>query len=74
MENIGIYRPGDKVSIDYIRDGKKATTTATLRNQLNSNDLVAVRKDKSLVELGFELRDLDSYEKNQETKAMASKW
>jgi Do/DeqQ family serine protease len=65
MENIGIYRPGDKVSIDYIRDGKKATTTATLRNQLNSTDLVAVRKDKSLVELGFELRDLDSYEKSR---------
>ncbi len=65
MENIGIYRPGDKVSIDYIREGKKATTTATLRNQLNSTDLVAVRKDKSLVELGFELRDLDSYEKSR---------
>ena len=32
---------------------------------------VVVRKDKSLVELGFELGDLDSYE-NQETRAMAS--
>ncbi len=65
MENIGIYRPGDKVSIDYIRDGKKGITTATLRNQLNSTDLVAVRKDKALVDLGFELRDLDSYEKSR---------
>ncbi len=65
METIGTYRPGDKVSVDYIRNGKKASTTATLRNQLNSTDLVAVRKDKALLDLGFELRDLDSYEKSR---------
>ena len=65
METIGTYRPGDKVSVDYIRNGKKASTTATLRNQLNSTDLVAVRKDKALLDMGFELRDLDSYEKSR---------
>ncbi|MFM2395281.1 MAG: hypothetical protein RLZZ546_3264 [Bacteroidota bacterium] len=65
MENIGTYKPGDKVRIDYIRKGKKATTYAILRNQLNSTDLVAVRKDKELLDLGFEIRDLDSYEKTK---------
>ncbi|MBK8699161.1 MAG: Do family serine endopeptidase [Saprospiraceae bacterium] len=65
METIGTYKPGDKVKIDYIRNGKKSSTTATLRNQLNSTDLVAVRKDKVLIDIGFELRDLDSFEKSR---------
>ena len=65
MENIGIFKPGDKVNIEYIRAGKKSTTTATLRNHLNSVDLVVVRKDKALMDLGFELREMDSFEKSR---------
>jgi serine protease Do len=65
MELIGTYKPGDNVDVVYIRNGKKANTKAILRNQLNSTDLVAVRKDKILTDLGFELRDQDSFEKTK---------
>lgn len=62
MEIIGRNSPGDEVNITYIRDGKVFTNNAILRNQLNTTDFVAVRKDKVLVDLGFELRDLSEKE------------
>ncbi len=64
MEEIGKHRPGDQISIEYVRDGNVLRTAVVLRNQLNTYDLVAVRKDPILLELGFEIRDLDSNEKN----------
>ncbi len=65
MEIIGTYKPGDNVLINFIRGGKNGNVNAVLRNQLNSTDLVAVRKDKILTDLGFELRDQDSFEKTR---------
>lgn len=63
MEQIGRYRPGDSVYITYYRKKKKYDTRVTLKNQLNTTDYIAVRKDPVLVNLGFELRDLSSEEK-----------
>ncbi len=63
MEQIARYRPGDKVIIKYIRNNNTDLAEVILRNQLNSTDFIAVRKDKILQDLGFELRDLDSSEK-----------
>ncbi len=65
MEKIGQMRPGDKTKIEYYRNGHKNKAWVTLRNQLNSTDFVAVRKDKILTDIGFELRNLDSYEKTK---------
>lgn len=62
MDQIGRHRPGDKIRITYIRSGKQESTEVTLKNQLNSTDFVAVRKDKALLDLGFELRDLSTAE------------
>ena len=64
-ELIGQYRPGDEVEIAYYRNGEKNLTFATLRNQLNTTDFIAVRKDKLFTDLGFELRDLDTEEKGR---------
>ncbi len=63
LEILGQYRPGDTVDVEYIRNGKKSNVQVTLRNQLNTTDYIAVRKDKIFTELGFELRDLDSKER-----------
>jgi serine protease Do len=63
MEYIGTYKPGDVLTIHFMRNGKEHTAKATLRNQLNTTDLVAVRKDKELQDLGFEVRELDTREK-----------
>jgi serine protease Do len=62
-EVLSTFNPGDKVSIEYIRVGIKHRTTATLRNQMNTTDIVPIRKDAILTDLGFELRDLDNSEK-----------
>lgn len=62
LETMGRYSPGDKVIIEYYRKGTKQSCNAILRNQLNTTDFVAVRKDKILTDLGFELRELNSDE------------
>lgn len=62
-EQVGRYRPGDVLSVIYLRDNKRATAEVTLKNNLNTTDFVAVRKDKVLIDLGIEVRDMDSSEK-----------
>jgi len=64
MEQIAKYRPGDQISIDYIRDEGNYKTSVILRNQLNTTSYIAVRKDPILLNLGFEIRDLDEKELN----------
>ena len=67
MEQIGRHRPGDKINVSYVRNGFIENTEVTLKNKLNSTDFVAVRKDKVLIDLGFELRDLSSSELSKNT-------
>jgi len=62
-EQLALRRPGDNVTIGYLRNGKLQTAQVTLRNQLNTTDFIAVRKDKEFIDLGIEVRDLDSGEK-----------
>ena len=62
-EQVGRYRPGDKMIVHFIREGSPQQTTVTLKNNLNTTDFIAIRKDKILLDLGFEIRDMDSVEK-----------
>ena len=62
MEIIGQQRPGDEINIRFWRNGREENRSITLRNQLNTTDFVAVRKDKTLTDIGFELREMDSNE------------
>ena len=64
MEEVGKHRPGDKVQIEYVRQGEVYAADVILRNQLNTTDFIAVRKDPILLDLGFEVRDLDSKEQD----------
>ena len=64
MEQVAAYRPGDVIEIVFIREGKSMTCKAKLKNQINTTDMVAVRDDGILRELGFEIRDMDGYEKS----------
>lgn len=63
QEIIGRYRPGNSVQISYWRNKEKFTSKVILKNQVNTTDLIATRKDKVLTDLGFELRDLTELEK-----------
>lgn len=62
QEQIGRFRPGEKVTIEFFRDGERQTAQVILKNQLNSTELVLVRRDEILQELGMEVRDLSDSE------------
>jgi len=62
QEQVAQFRPGNKVDVVYIRNGKKSKTSVTLKNKKNTTALVSTRSDKILDDLGFELRDLTSDE------------
>ena len=66
QEQIARYRPGDQLSIQYIRDGKMYKTDITLKDKRNRTTLSSkknVRKEVELLdELGFELRPVSSAE------------
>jgi len=52
---IATYRPGDKINISYVRDGKEITIPITLRNSTGTMDLV---RTSILDKLGAELQTL----------------
>ena len=53
---IATYRPGDKITVSYKRDGKEITVPITLRNSSGTTDVV---KTSILDKLGADLQSLD---------------
>ena len=41
QEQVALNRPGDKIEVTYLRDGKKKTTIAKLRNSFGTTEVVA---------------------------------
>lgn len=65
FESINQYRPGDKISLGYSRDGKRLSSSVILTNYLNSTEMLISPQDKILRDIGLELRDLSKNEKNR---------
>jgi len=65
QEQLGRYRPGNTISVEYIRSGKKQTAEVILKNKSNSTALVSGENEDFLLELGFELRDLTREERRR---------
>lgn len=67
QEQVARYRPGDKLSMKYIRKGKRYKTDITLKDKRNRTTLSTKKKIREEVELldelGFELREITSEEK-----------
>ncbi len=61
QEKVARFRPGNSVSVEYIRNGKKHKTVVILKNKSNSTSLAG--NESLLKDLGFELRDLTRAEK-----------
>ena len=60
VEQVANYKPGDKVSVSYRRNGKDLNTNVTLRNNRGTYDVVKGASETSLDEkLGGELVNLD---------------
>ncbi len=54
---VASYRPGQKIAVTYVRNGKEATTTLTLKNSAGNTDIV---KTSSLDRLGAEFETLNT--------------
>lgn len=65
QEQLGRYRPGNTISVDYIRDGKTQRAEVILKNKSNGTTLVASENDDILMDLGFELRNLTREERRR---------
>ncbi len=64
QDQVARYKPGDKISITYLRNGKEVSTTVTLKNKAGTYEIV--KAESVLDKLGGELVNLD--------KATASKY
>ena len=57
VEQVTRYKPGDKVSLTYLRNGKEATANLTLKNKAGNTDLV--KSSTILDKIGGQLENLD---------------
>lgn len=62
QEQVGRYRPGNTIEVEYIRNGRTYQTKITLRNKSNTTELTGHKDDDLLQGLGFEIRNLSSKE------------
>lgn len=58
QELVTRYKPGDKISVSYSRNGKEATVNATLKNKMGTFDIVKV-DNAAFSKLGGEFTTLD---------------
>ncbi len=63
MEQLAKYRPGDKISLYYFRNGVVQEAKAILKNQINTTEIIENFKNEELVDFGIELRSLSIEEK-----------
>lgn len=65
QEMIALKRPGDKVEVSYLRDGKALKTTATLKNFSGDTNIVKREEIKNLSFEGLQLEDVKQQTKDQ---------
>lgn len=65
QEIIAQFRPGDKVKVDFIREGKTKTTDLVLKNKNLSTELISKDITNSLSLLGAEFIALNEKEKKE---------
>ena len=65
QEQVGRYRPGNTISVEYIRGGKEKTANVTLKDKSNKTSMLAAGEARVLRDLGFELRELTRAERRR---------
>lgn len=65
QEQVGRYRPGNTISVEFIRNGKKESAKVTLKNKSNNTTLIASSEEDLLKNLGVELQDLTEEDVNR---------
>jgi serine protease Do len=65
QEQVGRYRPGNSLRIEFIRNGEVLSAEVVLKNKSNTTTLLTARNEKILRDLGFELRELTKAERKR---------
>lgn len=58
VEQVARYKPGDKISVTYLRNGKESTVNITLKNKAGNFDIV--KAESAVDKLGGELVNVDA--------------
>ncbi|MBV9987103.1 MAG: trypsin-like peptidase domain-containing protein [Chitinophagaceae bacterium] len=58
QEQVSRYKPGDKITLSYVRGGRETTTNLTLKNRAGNTDVV--KNTGLLQKLGAELVNVDA--------------
>ncbi|MEO1437921.1 MAG: trypsin-like peptidase domain-containing protein [Bacteroidota bacterium] len=62
QEQVARFRPGNTISIEFLREGKQKKGEVVLKNKRNTTALIDEKEQTLFAELGFELRELDADE------------
>lgn len=66
QEQLGRFRPGNAIDIEYIRKGKaRIATDVLLKSKDSSAEIITAKDEDILKDLGFELRNLTSLEQRK---------
>lgn len=65
QEQVGRYRPGNAIVVEYIREGEREKTSVILRNKSNTTALVSAEHRDYLEDIGFALRNLTTEEEQR---------
>ena len=64
QENHWTFKARFKIKLNIGENKQANTVEATLKNQINTTEMLSTRRDPILLDLGFEVRDLSAEEKN----------
>lgn len=59
QEQVARFKPGDKITVTYVRNGKESTVNVTLKNISGTNDVVKNEPASVINKLGGELVTID---------------
>ncbi len=65
QEQVGRYRPGNAITIEYFRKGKRKKAKVMLKNKSNSTEIITASSSSMLEDLGFDLRELTREEEKR---------
>lgn len=64
QEQVGRYRPGNAIVVEYFRKGERQKTSIMLRNKSNTTALISAEHRDYLEDVGFALRELSESERS----------
>ena len=65
QEQLGRYRPGNTVRIEFFRSGESYQKDILLKNKTNNTAIITADEQNTLLRLGFDIRELTKSERKK---------